>query len=80
MNRSTEDTVFNRRMLRDFLRGSRLFFLLSMLASALSALADLVAPQIVRIAVDHVIGGAPAEQLPAWSARLLAAAQGQGTM
>ena len=52
MNRSTADTLFNRRMLRDFLRGSRLFFLLSMLASALSALADLVAPQIVRIAVD----------------------------
>ena len=80
MNRTTEDTLFNRRMLRDFLRGSRLFFLLSMLASALSALADLVAPQIVRIAVDHVIGGAPAEQLPAWAARLLDAAQGQGTM
>ena len=39
MNRSTADTLFNRRMLRDFLRGSRLFFLLSMLASALSALA-----------------------------------------
>ena len=80
MNRTTEDSLYNRRMLRDFLRGSRLFFLLSMLASALSALADLVAPQIIRIAVDHVIGGAPADRLPAWAAGLLTAAEKQGTL
>ena len=80
MNRTTEDSLYNRRMLRDFLRGSRLFFLLSMLASALSALVDLVAPQIIRIAVDHVIGGAPADRLPAWAAGLLTAAERQGTL
>ena len=80
MNRTTEDSLYNRRMLRDFLRGSRLFFLLSMLASALSALADLVAPQIIRIAVDHVIGGAPADRLPVWAAGLLTAAERQGTL
>jgi len=51
-------------MLRRFLRGSKALFLLSMLASALSALADMIAPQIVRVTVDNVLGGAPA-QLPA---------------
>ncbi len=40
-----------------FLKGSKLFFLLAVLSTALTALADMVIPQIIRIAVDNVIGG-----------------------
>ena len=59
-----ENKTNTKRLIGDFLRGSRLLFLLSMLASALSALADLLSPQIVRVAVDHALGGRPAD-LPA---------------
>ena len=52
-------------MLNGFLKESRGLFLLSMLSSALAALADMLAPQIVRVTVDHVIGGQPAG-LPAF--------------
>ena len=69
-----------RRMLAGFLRGSRVFFLLSMLASALTALADMVAPQIVRVAIDNVIGGASTETLPAYAVRLIELAGGTETL
>ncbi len=38
-----------------FLRGSKLFFLLSILSAALTALADMVIPQIIRAALDNAI-------------------------
>lgn len=44
-----------------FLRGSRALFLISMLSAALSALADMISPQIIRAAVDNAIGGKPAD-------------------
>lgn len=40
-----------------FLRGSKGFFVLSMLAAAMTALADMITPQIIRAAVDNAIGG-----------------------
>ncbi len=40
-----------------FLRGSRLFFGLGILFAALSALADMINPQIIRAALDNAIGG-----------------------
>ena len=54
------------RLLLRFLKGSKALFLLSMLASALSALCDMLMPQIVRVAVDQALGGADASRLPAW--------------
>lgn len=54
------------RLLLRFLRGSKTLFVLSMLASMLSALCDMVSPQIVRIAVDNALGGAAPDTLPAW--------------
>ncbi|MBO5556563.1 MAG: ABC transporter ATP-binding protein [Oscillospiraceae bacterium] len=59
-----EKKTNTRRLLGEFLQGSRALFVVSMLASALSALADLLSPQIIRIAVDHALGGKPAN-LPA---------------
>ncbi|MBP3647341.1 MAG: ABC transporter ATP-binding protein [Clostridia bacterium] len=40
-----------------FLRGSKGLFVLSMLAAAMTALADMITPQIIRAAVDNAIGG-----------------------
>ena len=63
-------------MILRFLRGSKLLFVTSMLASALAALADMVSPQIVRVAVDHVLGSAPTETLPSCAVRLIGRAGG----
>ena len=63
-------------MILRFLRGSKLLFVTSMLASALAALADMVSPQIVRVAVDHVLGSAPTETLPGFAVLLIGRAGG----
>lgn len=46
-----------------FLKGSKALFILCMFCAALSALADMIIPQIIRITVDNVIGGAPVRDL-----------------
>ncbi len=55
---------YNRRLLWRFTRGSRLAFLLCMAAGALSSLADMLSPQIIRTAVDNVIGGSDTPVAP----------------
>ncbi len=40
-----------------FLKGSKTMFVLSILLAALTALTDMVTPQIIRAAVDNAIGG-----------------------
>lgn len=44
-------------LLWHFLKGSKLMFTVSILSAALSALADMLSPQIIRAAVDNAIGG-----------------------
>ena len=66
----------NLRMILDFLRGSKALFILSMLFSALAALADMVAPQIVRITLDHILGSAPLDTLPSFAVRGISLAGG----
>ena len=44
-----------------FLDGSKRYFLLSVLAAAVTALADTINPQIIRAAVDCAIGGGEAD-------------------
>ncbi len=61
-----------------FLKGSRWFFLLCMLCAAVSTLADMVTPQIIRVTVDQVLGSAPADQLSPAVRGLLEAAGGAG--
>ena len=51
------------RLILRFLKGSKAFFIICMLCAALSALADMVTPQIIRVTVDHILGAAPAETL-----------------
>ena len=64
------------RLIRTFLRGSKAFFLLCMTCAALSALADMVTPQIIRLAVDQVLGAAPAGGISPPVQRLVDAAGG----
>lgn len=45
------------RLIHCFLKGSRLLFALSILSASLSALADMINPQIIRMALDNAIGG-----------------------
>ena len=54
-----------------FLKGSKALFLVSMLASALSALCDMLSPQIVRVAIDNALGGAAPTELPMWAVALV---------
>ena len=44
-------------LLWQFLGGSKRFFLVSILAAGVTALADMIQPQIIRAAVDCAIGG-----------------------
>lgn len=44
-----------------FLHGSRAMFAVGILFSAITALADMLNPQIIRAAVDNAIGGKPSE-------------------
>ena len=67
--------AYKRRLLWRFLKGSKALFVLSMLCAALSALADMLSPQIIRVAVDNVLGGKEA-QIPAIALRLVERAGG----
>ena len=51
------------KLILGFLKGSKGLFLLAMICAALSALAEMVIPQIIRITIDNVIGGAPVRDL-----------------
>ena len=51
-----------------FMRGSKRFFLFSIVFTGVAALADMIIPQIVRFSIDTVIGGKAAD-LPAFLTR-----------
>ena len=46
-----------------FLKGSKAFFILSMICSAVASLGEMIVPQIIRVTVDNVIGGEPTDNL-----------------
>lgn len=73
--KTKEDRRAKARLIWRFLRGSKLLFLVSILSAAVTALADMIHPQIIRAAVDNAIGGAPAT-LPAPVMRLVEGAGG----
>ena len=53
----------NAALILDFLRGSKRFFAVAILSAAINSLAEMINPQIIRIALDQVIGGRPADSL-----------------
>ena len=59
------------RLILRFLKGSKTFFLICMICAALSALADMITPQIIRITVDQILGGASADTLSPAVQRML---------
>ncbi len=48
-------------MIYRFIKGCRGMFLISIISAIAMALADMINPQIIRMAVDNVIGGNPSE-------------------
>ena len=80
MKKTQTDKALSRerqQLIWNFLKGSRLFLVISILAAALSALADMLTPQIIRMTVDNVVGEAePA--YAAWIMRLVDALGGFG--
>ena len=58
------------RLIWYFLKGSKHLFIGSILASAVSSLADMLDPQIVRAAIDNALGGLPSD-FPDWVNRLV---------
>ena len=52
------------RLLWEFLKGSKRYFLLAVFSAAVTALADMLNPQIIRAAVDNAIGGKEADFPP----------------
>ena len=59
-----------------FLKGSKAFFVICMACAALSSLADMITPQIIRVTVDNVLGGQSPANLNPFVQRLLEAAGG----
>ena len=64
------------KLIWQFLKGSKALFILCMCCAALSALAEMVIPQIIRVTVDNVVGGAPTKDLARPVQALLSAAGG----
>lgn len=58
------------RLILEFLKGSKRYFALSILMTAVTALADMINPQIIRATIDNAIGGNPPE-FPAAVLRLV---------
>ena len=52
-----KDTHKKISLIRTFLKGSKGFFVFSMLFTSVAALADMIIPQIVRFSIDSIIGG-----------------------
>ncbi len=61
----------------DFLEGSKGFFAISIIATLLVNVFEMISPQVIRSTVDSVIGDAPLD-LPAWAVKLVEAAGGVG--
>ena len=59
------------KLILQFLKGSKGFFILCMLCAALSALADMITPQIIRVTVDNILGSSPTDTLSPAVQRLL---------
>ncbi len=59
------------KLILQFLKGSKGFFLICMFCAALSALADMITPQIIRVTVDNILGSAPADTLSPAVQRML---------
>ncbi len=58
------------RLIWRFLRGAKLYFVISILSAAGVALTDMINPQIIRVAIDNVLGSNE-PNLPSWALSLI---------
>ena len=63
--KESKNSIHTWRHLMRFLRGSLYLFMLGILASAIISLADMLAPQVIRMAIDNAIGGLDPDY-PTW--------------
>ena len=66
------------KLILQFLKGSKAFFIITMFCAALSGLTETVTPQIVRVTVDNIVGSAPADNLSPFVRSVLDAFGGPG--
>ena len=52
------------KLIFQFLKGSKAFFIICMVCAAVSALADMITPQIIRVTVDNILGSSPVDPGP----------------
>ena len=60
-----QNNKINWKLLFFFMKGSGLYFGISIVASFVTAMADMINPQIIRATIDNAIGGKPSD-FPAW--------------
>lgn len=58
---TTKNSKGSFKLICRFLKGSKRYFAISVLSAGLVSLADMLDPQIIRMAVDNVIGGEPGD-------------------
>ena len=63
MKKTKQKKNSNASLILGFLRGSKRFFAVAILSAAVSSLAEMINPQIIRVALDHVIGSQPTDGL-----------------
>lgn len=63
-NKSVGETKKKARLILFFLKGCKRLFLMTILMAGLSALANMLTPQIIRATIDNAIGGAEPEFAP----------------
>ncbi len=65
LNKDSKPNAGYVKLLLQFLKGSKLLFILSIIFSAIYALCEMLNPQIIRATVDNAIGGKPST-FPDW--------------
>lgn len=77
MNQTEQKTQKRQKLqlMWEFLQGSKRFFLISILSAGITALADMISPQIISVAVDCIIG-TPETELTGYTRTLVAYAGG----
>lgn len=63
MKKTKQKKNSNASLILGFLRGSKRFFAVAILSAAVSSLSEMINPQIIRVALDHVIGSQPTDGL-----------------
>ncbi|MBO4235729.1 MAG: ABC transporter ATP-binding protein [Firmicutes bacterium] len=60
-----QSNKINWKLLFFFIKGSGIYFAISIIASFITAMADMLNPQIIRATIDNAIGGKPSD-FPVW--------------